>query len=54
MKEHIYTIALTDSLAESCSCAMCTLEKKLEQEAVNYFLGPSLMEPDSRTLTVDS
>ena len=51
MKEHIYTIALTDSLTESCSCAMCTLEKKLEQEAVNYFLGPSLMEPDSRMIT---
>lgn len=51
MKEHIYTIALTDAISEGCSCVMCTLEKKLEQEAVNYFLGPSLMEPDGRTIT---
>lgn len=51
MKEHIYSIPLTVALEEGCSCVLCSLEKKLEQQAVTYFLGPSMMEPDSRTLT---
>lgn len=51
MKERIYSIPLTDALHEGCGCILCTLEKKLEQDAVNYFLGPSLMEPDGREIT---
>lgn len=53
MKERIYSIPLTDALNEGCGCVLCTLEKKLEQDAVTYFLGPSLMEPDNRQLTND-
>ena len=48
MKEHIYTIPITDALNEECGCLLCTIEKKLESEAVTYFLGASLMEPDAR------
>ena len=48
MKERIYTIPITDALNEGCGCILCTIEKKLEEDAVTYFLGPSLMEPDSR------
>lgn len=48
MKEKIYTIPVTEVFGEDCECAMCLLEKRLEDEYVSYFLGPSLMEPDSR------
>lgn len=51
MKERIYTIALNDAIGEKCGCVLCTLEKKLEDDAAAYFLGPSLMEPDGRQLT---
>lgn len=51
MKEHIYTIPITEALAENCGCVLCTIEKKLEEGALEYFLGPSLMEPDGRELT---
>lgn len=51
MKERIYSIPLTDALRENCGCIMCTLEKNLEENAIQYFLGPSLMEPDGRELT---
>ena len=51
MKEHIYTIPLTEATRENCGCVLCTIEKKLEEQALEYFLGPSLMEPDGRELT---
>ncbi len=51
MKERIYSIPLTDALKENCGCALCSIEKKLEQDAAEYFLGPSLMEPDGRAVT---
>ena len=51
MKERIYSIPLTDALRENCGCILCTLEKKLESDALEYFLGPSMMEPDGRELT---
>ena len=51
MKERIYTIALNDAIGEKCGCVLCALEKKLEEDAAAYFLGPSLMEPDGRQLT---
>ncbi|MBQ8808190.1 MAG: hypothetical protein IJZ81_02660 [Clostridia bacterium] len=51
MKEHIYSIPLTEALEEKCGCILCILEKKLEQQAISYFLGPSLMEPDGRSIT---
>ena len=51
MKERIYSIPLTEALEENCGCILCTLEKKLEEQAAEYFLGPSMMEPDSREIT---
>lgn len=51
MKERIYSIPLTEALEKSCGCILCALEKKLEQQAVEYFLGPSMMEPDAREIT---
>lgn len=51
MKEHIYTIPITEALSDNCGCVLCTIEKKLEEDALSYFLGPSLMEPDGREIT---
>ena len=51
MKEKIYTIPVTEVFAEECECPLCLLEKRLEDEYINYFLGPSLMEPDCRIET---
>jgi len=53
MKEKIYTIPVTEAFSEDCECPVCLLEKKLEEEYVDYFLGPSLMEPDCRIETND-
>lgn len=51
MKETIYTIPVTEAFSAECECPVCLLEKKLEDEYINYFLGPSLMEPDHRAET---
>ena len=51
MKERIYSIPLTEALEGNSGCPLCTLEKKLQEQAVEYFLGPSMMEPDSREMT---
>ena len=51
MKEHIYSIPLTEALEKKCDCVLCELEKKFEEQAVEYFLGPSMMEPDAREIT---
>ena len=53
MKEHIYSIPLTEALEENCGCPLCSLEKRLQEQALEYFLGPSMMEPDSREVTND-
>ena len=53
MKERIYSIPLTDALNDGCGCILCIIEKKLEQDGITYFLGPSLMEPDNREITND-
>ncbi|MCX7708229.1 MAG: DUF6062 family protein [Clostridia bacterium] len=53
MKEKIYTIPVTEAFRVDCECPICVLEKKLEDEYIDYVLGPSLMEPDSRVETND-
>jgi len=51
MKEKIYTIPLSEVYEETSECPFCLLEEKLEKEAVEYALGPSMMEPDSRIVS---
>mgnify|MGYP000353509064 CR=1 FL=1 len=53
MKEQIYTIPVMDAFKEESECPICLLEKKLEDQYVDYVLGPSLMEPDCRIETND-
>lgn len=48
MKEHIHTIPLSEAMEADSECVFCTIEQRLEQEAVEYALGASMMEPDSR------
>lgn len=51
MKEKIYTIPINEAFEESCECPFCLIEKRLEAEAVEYSLGPAMMEPDHRELS---
>lgn len=51
MHETIYTIPVTEVYETPCECPMCALEKRFENDRVNYYLGPSLMEPDNRIET---
>lgn len=51
MKEKLYTIELHDALASGDECPFCWLERKLEQEAMEFVLGSSYMESDIRDMT---
>lgn len=51
MKEHIYTINITDALEENSECLLCSIEEKMEAAAVEYFVGAAMMEPDIRCVT---
>lgn len=51
MKEKIYTIPVTEAFSVECECPLCVLHRKLEDENIEYVLGPSLMEPDGRIET---
>jgi len=51
MKEKIYTIPVTEAFGQDCECPVCLLEKKLEDDNTDYYLGAALMEPDCRIET---
>lgn len=51
MKEKIYTIPVNDAFASGDTCPICTLEQTLNNQLLDYYLGPSLMEPDVRMTT---
>lgn len=51
MKEKIYTIPVNEAFAENSECAFCTLNKKLDNDILDYILGPSYMEEDIREET---
>jgi hypothetical protein len=51
MKERIYTIPITEAFSQDSECPLCICERKLENDALEFALGPSLMEPDSRIET---
>lgn len=53
MRDTIYTIPVSEAFEKDCECPLCELERKLENEYVEYVLGASLMEPDNRKLTND-
>ncbi|MBQ3037674.1 MAG: ABC transporter substrate-binding protein [Clostridia bacterium] len=51
MKEKIYTIPVNEAYEQNCECPLCFLERKLEEEAVEYALGAAMMEPDYRVIS---
>lgn len=51
MKEKIYTIPVNEVFNTDCECPMCALERKTEKDALEYALGPAMMEPDYRVLS---
>lgn len=48
MKEQIYTIPVNEAYETGSECPLCFLEKRLEDEALEYALGAAMMEPDYR------
>jgi hypothetical protein len=51
MKEKIYTIPVNEAYRAGGHCPLCTLEATLNDSLLDYYLGPSLMEPDVRKST---
>ena len=51
MKERIYTIPVSEAFEVDSECPMCILERRVENDAIEYTLGPSMMEPDRRIET---
>ncbi|MBE7015654.1 MAG: hypothetical protein E7417_02390 [Ruminococcaceae bacterium] len=50
-KETIYTIPINEAFEKDTECPLCDIRKRLEAEAVEYALGPAMMEPDHRELS---
>lgn len=51
MKEELYTIPVNDAFQTECECPVCAMRHALEQNAVEYTMGPSYMEDDVRMET---
>lgn len=51
MKEQLYSIPVNDAFAADCECPVCQMYHKLEIDSVEYTMGPSYMEDDTRALT---
>ena len=51
MKEKLYSIPVHDAFNADCECPVCAMFHKLEEDAVDYTMGPSYMEDDTRALT---
>lgn len=56
MKETIYTIPVMEALETPGACPFCAMYTALEQNAVNFLMGPSVayMEDDVRMATNDA
>ncbi len=51
MAEKLYTIPVNDALDQDCECPVCQMYNKLENDALEFTLGPSYMEEDIRAMT---
>ena len=49
--ERIYMIPVNDAYQAECDCPLCELASMAETNELDYYLGPSLMEPDTRKIT---
>jgi hypothetical protein len=48
MKNTIYTIPLHDAFDVPGECPFCQIQESLESDALEYVLGPAMMEPNTR------
>ncbi len=51
MAEKLYTIPVNDAFDEKSECPVCSMRRKLTEDALNFTLGPSYMEDDVRMVT---
>ena len=51
MKEHNYTIPLTEAIESRDGCVLCKIEKDLTERALEYYMGAAVMEPSVRIET---
>lgn len=51
MKEKLYTIPVTDAFHEDTECPLCSMYQALEKQSIEYTMGPSYMEDDTRAAT---
>lgn len=51
MKEVLYSIPVNDIFSKVCECPICEMRRKLEQDVVEFAMGPSYMEDDIRLTT---
>ena len=51
MKDHIYTIPILDALREPDLCPFCTIYKNLENNTIDFIMGPAYMDEDIRNNT---
>jgi len=51
MPDHIHTIPVLDALRDPMGCAFCVMQKKLENDFIQFILGPAYMEDDVRVET---
>ncbi|MGN0435010.1 MAG: DUF6062 family protein [Wujia sp.] len=51
MAEQLYTIPVNDAFDADCECPICAMRRELEQNAIEYTMGPSYMEDDNRAMT---
>lgn len=51
MAEKLYTIPVNEAFEADCECPLCLMHKKLEEDAVDFTMGPSYMDDDVRMET---
>ncbi len=51
MKESICTIPITEVFSEKSGCPICKIKDMLEKRAIQYTIGASKMQPDTRIKT---
>ncbi len=51
MKEQLYTIPVNDAFEKDCECPVCSMYEVLENNAIDFVMGPSYMEDDVRMET---
>jgi len=51
MKEKLYTIPVNEAFDTDCECPLCMMYKSLEENAIDFTMGPSYMEDDIRVAT---